>query len=55
MGLTKIAHPGFKKASENIQEKEGLSKDAAGAILADAARNASPEAKKANPSLKKVK
>ena len=45
---------GFKAAQENIM-KSGKSKDAAGAILAAAARNASPAAKRKNPNLKKVK
>jgi hypothetical protein len=45
---------GFKKAQENIMAS-GKSKDAAGAILASAARKASPSAKKRNPNLKKVK
>lgn len=46
---------GFKAAEKSIMKKEGLSKERAGAILASAARNASPKAKKANPNLKKVK
>ena len=45
---------GFKAASEQIQ-KGGKSKESADAILASAARNASPAAKAANPNLKKVK
>jgi len=45
---------GFKAAQENIM-KSGKSKEAAGAILASAARNASPSAKKKNPNLKKVR
>jgi hypothetical protein len=48
------AHPGFKAVAQGIQ-KEGYSKQAAGAILANATRNASPAAKAKNPSLKKVK
>lgn len=48
-------HPGFAKVQSNIAKKEGISKDRAGAILASAARKASPAAKKANPNLKKVK
>ena len=48
------AHPGFKSVQKSI-EKEGYSKDAAGAILANASRKASGKAKKSNPSLKKVK
>lgn len=51
----KKKHPGFKKAQEEIAEKQGISKDRAGAILAAGARKASPAAKKANPNLKKVK
>lgn len=47
------AHPGFKAVQGKI-EKEGYSKKAAGAILANASRQASPAAKKANPKLKKV-
>lgn len=46
---------GFKKAASSIEKKEGVSKKAAGAILASATRKASPEAKKANANLKKVK
>lgn len=46
-------HPGFVKVEQKIQ-KEGYSKKAAGAILASATRKASPQAKKANPALKKV-
>lgn len=46
---------GFKAAQASIAKKEGVSSDRAGAILASAARSASPAAKKANPNLKKVK
>lgn len=46
---------GFKFAQGQIEKKEGVSKQAAGAILADAARKASPAAKRANPNLAKVK
>lgn len=48
-------HRGFKEVQKEIAKKQGISKEAAGAILASAARKASPEAKKANPRLKKVK
>lgn len=48
-------HPGFAAVQAKIARSEGVSKDAAGAILAHASRNASPAAKKANPALKKVK
>lgn len=49
------AHPGFKAVQSKIAAKEGVSKKAAGAILANATRKASPAAKKANPKLRKVK
>lgn len=47
-------HPGFAKVQGKI-EKEGYSKRAAGAILANATRHASKSAKRENPKLKKVK
>lgn len=47
------SHPGFKAIQRKI-EAEGNSKQAAGAILASASRNASPSAKKANPHLNRV-
>lgn len=47
------AHPGFKAVQNKIAQKYGMK--AAGAILANATRTASPKAKKANPKLKKVK
>lgn len=49
------AHPGFKAVQEKIARKQGISKERAGAILASAARKASPAAKRANPRLKRVK
>lgn len=49
------AHPGFAAVQSKIAKSEGVSSNAAGAILASATRNASPAAKKANPNLKKVK
>lgn len=49
------AHPGFKAVQNKIAAKQGISKQAAGAILASATRKASPAAKKANPRLKRVK
>lgn len=52
--MTNKKHPGFKAEQGKI-EKEGYSKKEAGAILANATRNASPKAKKANPKLSKVK
>ena len=45
----------FKSAQNNIAKKEGISKKAAGAILAKSSRNASAKAKAKNPALKKVK
>ena len=47
-------HPGFAAVQSQI-EKEGYSKDEAGAILASKTRNASASAKKANPRLNRVK
>lgn len=46
---------GFKANQAQIAKKEGVSPKAAGAILANATRKASPAAKRKNPSLKKVK
>lgn len=45
----------FKSVQKSIAKKEGVSKKSAGAILANASRNASPAAKKKNPKLNKVK
>lgn len=50
----KSKHPGFKAVQGKI-EKEGYSKESAGAILASASRKASKSAKSKNPRLKKVK
>jgi hypothetical protein len=47
-------HPGFQAVQGKI-EKEGYSPKVAAAILASKTRNASPEAKKENKSLNKVK
>ena len=47
-------HPGFKVIQKKVEES-GYSKEAAGAIVANAARKASPSAKAANPNLKRVK
>ena len=49
------AHPGFKAVQSSIAAKQGISKQAAGAILASSARKASAKAKAKNPRLKKVK
>jgi hypothetical protein len=53
--MAKKAHPGFKAVQSEIAQKEGVSKQAAGAILANSTRNASPAAKKVNPRLNRVK
>jgi len=45
---------GFKAAAKSVAAKGGYSPDQAAAIVANASRNASPKAKKANPNLKKV-
>jgi hypothetical protein len=47
-------HPGFQNAQKSIMQKQGISKDHAGAILAAGARKASPAAKAANPRLANV-
>lgn len=49
------AHPGFKGAQESIAQREGVSMESAGAILASSSRHASAKAKDANPRLKRVK
>jgi hypothetical protein len=48
-------HPGFKAVQAQIAKKQGVSKKAAGAILAASSRGASAAAKKKNPRLKRVK
>ena len=48
-------HPGFKAVQARIAKKQGVSKQAAGAILAASTRGASSKAKKANPRLWRVK
>ena len=50
----KSTHPGFKAVQSKIAKQQGVSKKAAGAILASATRKASASAKRANPRLKKV-
>lgn len=49
------AHPGFAAVQAKIAKSGGYSQKAAGAILANATRNASASAKKANPRLKRVR
>lgn len=48
-------HPGFKAVQKKIAEKQGISEERAGAILASSSRKASPAAKKKNPRLNRVK
>jgi hypothetical protein len=48
------AHPGFASVQSKIARRQGVSKKAAGAILAKSSRNASAKAKKKNPRLRKV-
>jgi hypothetical protein len=50
----KKKHPGFKAVQKKI-EGEGYTKQQAGAILANASRKASANAKKSNSKLKKIK
>lgn len=49
------AHPGFAAVQAKIAAREGVSRKIAGAILANATRNASPAAKRKNPRLRRVK
>jgi hypothetical protein len=48
-----MKHPGFKSVQSSIARKEGVSKKAAGAILAAASRRNAATSK--NPRLKRVK
>ena len=48
-------HPGFKAVQSEIASKEGVSEEAAGAILAKSSRGASAAAKRKNPRLNRVK
>lgn len=45
----------FKSVQAKIAKKQGISKDRAGAILAESSRHASAKAKRKNPKLKRVK
>lgn len=45
----------FKQAVKNVMKSGKYDKKAASAIVASASRNASPEAKRKNPKLNKVK
>ena len=46
---------GFKEAMRNVMKGGKYDEESAGAIVANASRNASPEAKRKNPNLKKVR
>ena len=50
----KKKHPGFKAVQKKISQKQGVSMERAGAILAAGARKASKKAVAANPRLKRV-
>ena len=52
--MARKKHPGFKRAQKSIAQKQGVSMERAGAILAAGARNASASAKRKNPRLKRV-
>jgi len=45
----------FKSVTNKVAKQQGVSKEAAAAMVAKASRNASPAAKRKNPALKKVK
>ncbi len=49
------SHPGFKAVQRKIAAREGVTEKIAGAILANATRNASAKAKARNPRLRRVK
>ena len=49
------AKKGFKAIQKKIARQEGIPMQNAGAILASAARKASPAAKRRNPNLRRVK
>ncbi len=46
-------HPGFKKAAESIEKREGVSKKSAEKILGAGKAHASEAAKRRNPRLRK--
>jgi hypothetical protein len=48
-------HPGFKAVQSSIAKRQGISRAAAGAILAASSRKASAKAKRMNPRLLRVK
>jgi hypothetical protein len=48
-----VKHPGFKAVEAKVAKEPGIRNP--GAVVAAAARNASPSAKRKNPRLNKVK
>lgn len=54
-GHDRAAHPGFDAVASQIAAKQGVSNDAARAILASSSRHASAAAHRKNPNLNKVK
>lgn len=48
-------HPGLEHIARHMAQSKHMPMDRARAILASAARNASPAAKRRNPRLKRVK
>lgn len=46
---------GFKAAVKNVMKGGKYDEESAGAIVAEASRNASPKAKRRNPALNRVK
>lgn len=48
-----MKHPGFKAVEAKVAQQPGITNP--GAVVAAAARNASPAAKKANPHLNRVR
>lgn len=55
MAKKKKGKGGFKAAVENVMKGGKYDKESAGAIVAEASRNASPAAKARNPKLNRVK
>lgn len=51
----KSMHPGFAAVQRSIEKRSGVSKKAAGAILAASTRRAGKAARKVNPRLNRVK
>jgi hypothetical protein len=53
--MVKKKKGGFQEAVKNVMKGGKYDKESAGAIVAEASRNASPAAKRRNPNLCKVK